>query len=91
MAGAKAMSYRKLFDGRAATPSMTSEELLSLCARIRSYHEQGMMGALALVGTAEQTMVFARLLGVGVGQAADQAVRHPPAGAKLDRRPRQGT
>ena len=63
MAGAKAMSYRKLFDGRAATPSMTSDELLSLCARIRSYHEQGMMGALALVGTAEQTMVFARLLG----------------------------
>ena len=53
MAGAKAMSYRKLFDGRAATPSMTSDELLSLCARIRSYHEQGMMGALALVGTAE--------------------------------------
>lgn len=63
MEGAKAMSYRKLFDGRAATPSMTADELLSLCARIRSYHEQGMMGALALVATAEQTMVFARLLG----------------------------
>lgn len=63
MEGAKAMSYRKLFDGRAATPSMTADELLSLCARIRSYHEQGMMGALALVATAEQTTVFARLLG----------------------------
>jgi hypothetical protein len=63
MAGAKAMSYRKLFDGRAATPTLTPDELLSLCARVRTYHEEGMMGALALVATAEQTMVFARLLG----------------------------
>lgn len=63
MAGAKAMSYRKLFDARAAAPRLTSDELLALCARIRSYHEQGMMGALAIVATAEQTMVFARLLG----------------------------
>lgn len=63
MAGAKAMAYRKLFDGRAAIPTMTSDEMLSLCARIRSYHEQGMMGALALVATPEQTMAFARLLG----------------------------
>jgi hypothetical protein len=64
MAGAKAMAYRKLFDGRAAISTMTPDELLSLCARIREYHEQGMMGALALVATPEQTVVFARLLGV---------------------------
>ena len=32
MAGAQAMSYRKLFDGRAATTSMSVEEMLSLCA-----------------------------------------------------------
>jgi hypothetical protein len=63
MAGAKAMNYRKLFDGRAATPTMTPDELLSLCANIRSYHDRGMMGALALIAPAEQTMVFARLLG----------------------------
>ena len=63
MAGARAMSYRKLFDGRAATSSMTADELLSLCARIRTYHDQGMMGALALVATGEQTVVFARLRG----------------------------
>jgi hypothetical protein len=63
MAGAQAMSYRKLFDSRAAAPRLSSDELLSLCARIRSYHEQGMMGALAIVATAEQTTVFARLLG----------------------------
>ena len=63
MAGAKAMAYRKLLDGRAAIPTLTADEMLSLCARIREYHEQGMMGALALVATPEQTMVFARLLG----------------------------
>ena len=63
MAGARAMAYRKLFDGRAAAPNMTPDELLSLCARIRSYHDHGMMGALALVATGEQTVVFARLLG----------------------------
>lgn len=63
MAGAKAMSYRKLFDARAAAARLTSDELLSLCARIRSYHDQGMMGALAIVATPEQTMTFARLLG----------------------------
>jgi hypothetical protein len=63
MAGAKAMTYRKLFDGRAAIASMSPDELLSLCARIRSYHDQGMMGALAIIATPEQTVVFARLLG----------------------------
>jgi hypothetical protein len=63
MAGAKAMAYRKLFDGRAAVPTLTSDEMLSLCAKIRAYHEQGMMGALALVATPDQTMVFAGLLG----------------------------
>ncbi len=63
MAGAKAMGYRKFFDGRAAVPTLTSDDMLLLCARIREYHEQGMMGALAIVATAEQTMVFARLLG----------------------------
>jgi hypothetical protein len=63
MAGAKAMSYRKLFDGRAAIATLSFDEMLSLCARIRSYHEQGMMGALAIVATAEQTMNCARVLG----------------------------
>jgi hypothetical protein len=64
LAGAKALPYRKLFDGRAATPTMTPDEVLSLCARIRSYHEAGgMMGALALVATPEQTVIFARLIG----------------------------
>ncbi|GEP61865.1 hypothetical protein [Reyranella soli] len=63
LAGAKALSYRKLFDGRAVRSTMTGEELLAVCAKIRAYHQEGPVGALALVGTAEQTVKFARLLG----------------------------
>ena len=63
LAGAKALSYRKLFDGRAVQSSMSGDELLSVCFRIRAYHEQGPVGALAIVCTAEQTVTFARLLG----------------------------
>jgi hypothetical protein len=62
-AGASALSYQKLFDGRAVQSSMTGEELLALCVRIRGYHEQGPVGALAIVCTPEQTVEFARLLG----------------------------
>jgi hypothetical protein len=63
LAGAKALSYRKLFDGRAVQVAMTGEELLAVCFKIRSYHEQGPIGAVAMVGTAEQTVLFSRLLG----------------------------
>jgi hypothetical protein len=42
---------------------MTGEELLTVCFKIRSYHEQGPIGAVAMVGTPEQTVQFSRLLG----------------------------
>jgi hypothetical protein len=63
LAGAKALSYRKLFDGRAVQSSMAGEELLAVCVRNRGYHEQAPVGALAIVCTPEQTVEFARLLG----------------------------
>ena len=63
MAGANALTYRKLFDGRAATSTMSIDELLSVCAKIRSYHSRGAMGALAIVCTPAQSWLFARLLG----------------------------
>jgi hypothetical protein len=64
LAGAKALFYRKLFDGRAVQSAMTGDDLLVVCAKIRSYHDQARVGALAIVGTPEQTVMFARLLGV---------------------------
>jgi hypothetical protein len=51
VAGTRALSYRKLFDGRAVQSSMTGEELLAVCFKIRAYHEQGPVGALAIVCT----------------------------------------
>jgi len=77
LAGAKALSYRKLFDGRAVQSPMTGEELLALCARIRGYHEQGPVGALAIVCTPEQTVAFARLLGALA--AADRPIKLFPS------------
>jgi hypothetical protein len=63
LAGAKALSYRKLFDGRAVLAAMDGEEILAVCAKIGAYHEKGPIGAVAMLGTPEQTMLFARLLG----------------------------
>jgi hypothetical protein len=63
LAGAKALSYRKLFDGRAVRSAMTGDDLLAVAARVRAYHEVGPIGALAIVGTDEQFDTFARLLG----------------------------
>jgi hypothetical protein len=48
LAGAGALAYRKLFDGRTVQSSMTGEELLAVCAKIRAYQEQGPVGALAM-------------------------------------------
>ena len=73
LAGAGALSYRKLFDGRAVQSSMTGQELLAVCVRIRAYHEQGPVGALAIVCTPEQTVEFGRLLGALA--AADRPIK----------------
>jgi hypothetical protein len=73
VAGTRALSYRKLFDGRAVQSSMTGEELLAVCFKIRASHEQGPVGALAIVCTPEQTVEFARLLGALA--AADRPIK----------------
>ena len=73
LAGARALPYRKLFDGRAVLSSMTGEELLAVCAKIRGLHERGPVGALAIVCTPEQTVTFGRLLGALA--AADRPIK----------------
>ena len=73
LVGAKTMSYRKLLDGRRAQSAMAGDELLALCGQIRGYHEKGPVGALALVGPAEQIVKFASLLGALA--AADRPIK----------------
>ena len=63
LSGARVTSYRKLFDGRAGTSSMSAQELLAICVEIRSHHSVGTVGALAVVANPEQTEPFARVLG----------------------------
>ncbi len=63
MTGSGAIAYAKLLDGRAVTAAMSSDELLSLCARIRTLHENHKVGPLAVIGTPEQTVIYSRLLG----------------------------
>ena len=63
MVGAKALSYRKLLDGRRAVSAMSPDEILQVCVKIRSYHDHPDLGGVAIVGTAEQTVIFSRLLG----------------------------
>jgi hypothetical protein len=42
---------------------MTGDNLLAVAAKIRAFHDEGPVGALAIVGTDEQFRMFARLLG----------------------------
>ena len=63
LTGAKVTGYRKLFDGRNGSSSMTAQELLMVCVEIRSQHSLGKVGALAVVPNPEQTEPFARVLG----------------------------
>jgi hypothetical protein len=63
LAGAKALSYRKLFDGSGIQSAMTNDELLAVCAQIRVHHKEGPLGAVAIVANDEQFETFARLLG----------------------------
>ena len=53
-----------MIDGRLGRSSMTDEELLTLCARIRNIHQRNTVGAIAVVATPPQTVRFTRLLGV---------------------------
>ena len=63
LAGARALGYRKLLDARLASPTFSPEEVMQLAVRVRGLHEQGLMGALAIIATPEQTVAYARLLG----------------------------
>lgn len=92
MTGAKALSYRKLIDGRRAVSAMPPDDILQLCVKIRSYHDRQDLGAVAIVGTAEQTVIFSRLLGALAAGNRPFKIFNTPRQARhwlalLDRRP----
>jgi hypothetical protein len=64
MAGARAGSYRRLFDGSKGEPLMGSEEIMGLAVRMRTMQQGGQPGPLAIVMPRNKHEQFARMLGV---------------------------
>jgi hypothetical protein len=71
-----ALSYRKLFDGRAAYGKYTDEEVMRLAARLSAYASLGRRGPVALVPSVEYYELASRVLNL------DR--REQPARAFLD-------
>ncbi len=85
--GAKVTGYRKLFDGRNGTSSMSAQELLMVTAEIRSHHSLGKVGALAISPTRIRPSLSPACWERWPWPTGDEAVRQPDAGAQLARRP----
>ncbi len=58
------VSYRKLFDGMAGESAMTPEDLMAIGVRIRTGHQGGSVGALAVALTSEKAQLVSRVLGI---------------------------
>ena len=66
MAGAKAVGYRRLFDGSKAEADMTTEEIMEVAVELRRLQtvEPSGPGPLAIVVPAERFEQLARVFGV---------------------------
>ena len=63
VAGAQAVTYRKLLDARKATLEMSHEDLMHVLVTARGYHEQHRVGPLAVILPVEQVEEWSRILG----------------------------
>jgi len=68
-----ALAYRKVFDVHKADMSMTAEDVLPLAVRIRSLHDLGRMGPLAMILPPGRGKRLQRMLGMLA--AADRPMR----------------
>jgi hypothetical protein len=64
MAGAGALSYRRLFNGNAGEALMSGDDILGLAVRMRSMQQGGHPGPLAMVVPRDKHEQFARVLGI---------------------------
>lgn len=71
--GARCLSYRKLLDGSSAQLELTDEQLMQVVVMVRSYHERGKVGPLAIVMAQERGARSGRLLGAFA--AADRPLK----------------
>jgi hypothetical protein len=61
--GGGAVTYRKLYDGRAGNVAMNRDEMMAVAVRFRSYHHRP-VGALAIVLPHDKAEPVARMLGI---------------------------
>jgi hypothetical protein len=64
MVAERALGYRKLFDGTQGDTTMAPLEILDLGVRMRTLHEHGTMGPLAVIVPVEKYEMVARVLGL---------------------------
>lgn len=64
MIAERALGYRKLFDGTQGDTTMGPSEILDLGVRMRTLHQHGTMGPLAVVVPADKWEMVARVLGM---------------------------
>lgn len=64
MIAEQALGYRKLFDGARGDTNMRPSEILALGVRMRSLHQHGTMGPLAVVVPVDKWGLIARVLGM---------------------------
>ena len=64
MAGARAGSYRRLFDGSGGVPLMDAGDIMELAVRMRDMQQHGEPGPLAVVMPRDKYELFARMLGI---------------------------
>ena len=64
MVAERALGYRKLFDGAQGDTTMGPSEILGLGVRMRSLHQHGTMGPLAVIVPFDKWGIIAGVLGM---------------------------
>ena len=93
LVGAKALTYRKLFDASRGDTTMGPEEMMALGAMFRGFHARGEVGPLAIVVPDDKIELVSRVLGILA--AADRPMRvfreTEPARRWIESLPREQT
>jgi hypothetical protein len=93
LVGAKALAYRKLFDGSRGDTTMGPDEMIALGVMFRSFHARGEVGPLAVVVPAEKVELVSRVLGILAAADRPMRVFHEAAPARrwIESLPREQT
>ena len=74
-------TYRKLFDGIHAEPSMGAENIMAMGVRMRASHQVHPVGPLAVVVAEDNIAMVSRVLGMLAAASRPMRVFHEPGPA----------